>query len=408
MAAVEFEPGDPPRTGRMTFSDGEPVRMAVADAVPVLLRARDDRWDRPAAFWGAASTLALRLVARGRMLPAVSAAGFDTWRVGPLDAADDERIRELAAAMPPGADAGPRTGVAPPDGYALVRAFLDAVADALPRTPAAARAAGGAAFAAAEPQRVPELRGWADEISAGLDSGLWISLRVEAVGDDLERASFRAVVQVHVAGRVADAHDIWNRGATHPFGPRARLDTALALRRAARVWAPLDALLQMPVPDELELDDEEVSELLADAAVRLTAAGVEVHWPKELARELTASAVVGEAPLGRAAPPSDLGSYFGDDQIFSFDWQLALGGEPLTEAEMDELAEARRPVVRLRDQWVLVGPDLVRKARARELAPMTATGALGAALTGTVQVGAEPVEVAPSRWLEEQIGRAHV
>ncbi|WP_410666174.1 SNF2 helicase-associated domain-containing protein, partial [Amycolatopsis sp. lyj-84] len=33
-----------------------------------------------------------------------------------------------------------------------------------------------------------------------------------------------------------------------------------------------------------------------------------------------------------------------------------LGGAPLTAAEMDALAEAHRPVVRLRDQWVLVDP----------------------------------------------------
>ena len=34
---------------------------------------------------------------------------------------------------------------------------------------------------------------------------------------------------------------------------------------------------------------------------------------------------------------------------------------------MDALAEAHRPIVRLRDQWVLVDPELVRKARKREL-----------------------------------------
>ncbi len=438
--AAVFEAEDPPRAGRMAFWDpdgdgppaglGEPgeltvvvppgdfvrtvpaVRVPVADAVPVLSRARRDPRAHPAAaFWGAATVVALQLVARGRMLPGVSAGDFDAWRVGPLEPEDAGRIKELAEAMPAEDRAVPvpeSASLQLPDAHALVRAFLDAVADGMPRTAATERSAGVPAFTATRPQRVPELRQWAGEVSAGVDSGVRVSLRLETVSSmdgDIEHASFRAAVQVHSLADptlVTDAGDLWDgAGSAHrAFGERARADTMLAVRRAARVWAPLEQLLQRAVPDELMLTDAEVGELLADAATRLAAAGVGVHWPRELAHELTARAAIGDTPSTSTAPPSELPSLLGGDQVLSFNWQLALGGDPLTGAEMDQLAEAHRPVVRLRDQWMLVDPELARKARERELKPLTAIDALGAALTGTAEVGGERVEVAASEWLD--------
>ncbi|NED70981.1 ATP-dependent helicase, partial [Streptomyces sp. SID9944] len=86
------------------------------------------------------------------------------------------------AAMPPEAHAVPLDGAGDirlPDPERLLRAFLDAVADTLPRSPAAPLLAGGPAYAAREPQRVPEQRAWAAEVAAGHDAGVQVSLRVE-------------------------------------------------------------------------------------------------------------------------------------------------------------------------------------------------------------------------------------
>ncbi|TMR32439.1 DEAD/DEAH box helicase, partial [Nonomuraea zeae] len=343
----------------------------------------------------------LQLLARGRVLPGVTAGEHDSWRAGPLDAADVERIRELADAMPATARAVPLpTGEGEPrlpDAEPLLRAFLDAVADAMPRSPGAVKATGTTAYAATKPVKVPHLRHWAEEVSAGLDSGVRLSLRMEA--DDLAAAEFRAVVQIHSLADpslVVDAADLW-RGQETGFSPRARIETTLAVRRAARAWPRLDRLLDSAVPDELTLTDGDVEDLLAGAAERLAAAGVEVHWPRALVRGLSARAVIGE----RDQAPSDMPSFLGGHHLTSFDWQLALGGERLTATEMDQLAEAHRPVVRLRDQWVLIDPDLARKARQRDLKPLTGIEALGAALTGTVEVDGEQIHAEPTDWLRD-------
>ncbi|RSM97033.1 ATP-dependent helicase [Nonomuraea sp. WAC 01424] len=421
---VIFEPGDPPRSGHLVFlhdegddtatvieqdDDGRPhpreraaTRVPAADAVAVLARARADAAAHPAArFWGAASLVALQLITRGRILPAVTPGGHDSWRAGPLDAADARRVRELAEAMPAAARAIPVRDLLLPDAESLLRAFLDAVADAMPRSPGAVRATGTTAFAAVKPVKVPHLRPWAEEVSAGLDSGVRLSLRLEA--DDLAAAEFRAVVQVHGLADpslVVDAADLWE-GRDPGFGPRARIEVTLALRRAARAWARLERLLDHAVPDELALTDGDVEDLLSGAADRLTAAGVEVHWPRSLVRGLSAQAVVGE----RDNAPSDLPSFLGGHHLTSFNWRLALGGAPLTAAEMDLLAESHRPVVRLRDQWVLIDPALARKARRPDLKPLTGLQALGAALTGTVELDGEgepeQVAVEPTAWLAE-------
>lgn len=385
--------------------------LPLAEAVPLLLRARHDpAADPAAACWGAATHHALHLAARGRLLPGLTADDTDAWRAGPLDPEDIAHLRAIAAAMPAEAYPVPLTGSRPlrlHDPAALVRLYVDAVVDALPRTPAAGLVA-GAPFAATGPQRLPGAREWAAEVAAGVDAGVRLSLRLDLAphqlfdsreehraGEADERRAAAAVLQVHSLTDptlVTDASALWEGEGSDHFGPRSRVDTLLALRRAARVWGPLTRLLDRPVPDVLPLGEDELYELLGEAAPRLGAAGVAVHWPKELARGLTASAVLRPAP-GSAA---DGFGFFDTRELLQFRWQVAMDGAPLTEAEMDALAEAHRPVVRLRDQWVLVDPGLVRKARKRELGYLEPVDALAATLNGTAEVDGEQVEVVPS------------
>ncbi|MGC4948290.1 SNF2-related protein [Streptomyces sp. DT224] len=447
--AAVFLPGTPPRRGRVAFwdpldaplpetpgarseeitvvrpygaegdiraRDVPALLLPVGDALPLLARARHLRSAHPATrAWGAAALHALHLVAGGRMLPGLTADDHDAWRAGPRDARDVAHLRAVAAALPWEGHAVPLPDRSPPrlpDPEALIGAFLDAVADTLPRTPAAAFAV-GAPFAADEPQHLPGAREWAVEVASGLDAGVRVSLRLDlsayelfdstgpdAATDGTARHAAAAVTQVHSLADptyVVDAAALWAGEAGEPFGPRARVDTALALRRAARVWAPLERLLDQPVPDVLALGEDELYELLGDAGSRLAAAGVSVHWPRELARTLTAAAVVRPAP-GTA---TDGTAFFDAEQLFAFDWQLSLGDQRLTEAEMDVLAEAHRPVVRLRDQWVVVDPALVRKARKRELGLLDPVDALAVALTGSAEVDGEQVEAVPAGALAE-------
>ncbi|MFE5791507.1 DEAD/DEAH box helicase [Streptomyces sp. NPDC056503] len=487
--AAVFLPSDPPRAGRIalwspagealpaapaavegeiTVVDGTDLQavsvpallLPVRDALPLLARTRlSGGGDPAAAFWGGAALLALDLTARGLLLPGVTDGGHDAWRAGPLGPEELDRVRTLAASMPPTAHAVPVGPVGPveeadeaedwllPEPEGLLRAFLDAVADTLPRTPAAELAAGGRAFAVEDPQSVPEQRAWAADVAAGHDAGVRLSLRLELVGGDVDAArtpDFRAVLQLHSAADptvVVDAADAWS--GTGPvaaaLGPRARMDALLALRRAARAWPPLTPLLTAAVPDSMELADEEVVELLGPASRALAATGMRVHWPRELTDRLTANAVIGpvEAGTGAGAEPrpgtgaeswAGAGAWLGAggpdgadgpeaaaegggsrggvpgflsaDALLAFNWRFSLGDQELTRAELDRLAEAGRPLVRLRDRWVLVDPAEVLRARERQDRKVTPVDALAALLTGTTEVDGRQVEVAATGALE--------
>ncbi|HEV7626649.1 MAG TPA: SNF2-related protein, partial [Streptomyces sp.] len=265
-------------------------------------------------------------------------------------------------------------------------------------------------------------------VAAGHDAGVRLSLRVEvtglmefdaesrqtdpADGTSPEGPRFSAVLQLHSLtdpALVADASEVWSgasRAATD-FGPRVRTDTLLTLRRAAAAWDSLTPLLSAAVPDRVELADEEVADLLTSRVSQaLEAAGLRVHWPRQLARELTARAVVGpgeqqESRTGSVdADGTGLPSLLSADALLSFDWRLAVGDTELTRDELDQLAEAGRPVARLRGQWVLIDPSAVRRARERQSRKITPLDALGEVLTGTTEDSGELVEVRASGWLE--------
>ncbi len=423
--AAVFLPGEPARLGRLLLwqpagaADGGGMAPAGVEteaaelvlphgrsvrrrsvkgyALPVALAVAALSGAQPphpsAAAWQAAARFALRLLADGRLHPALTPAGYDTWQAGPFTAVQRQTLDALAAAFPPHAHCLPEPGPAPlriTEPAALVRQFCDAVADELVRTPAAPLAMGALPYAWRETRAVPVLHEWAEETAAAFTADVRVSLRVDV--PEGRRRRFQAVLQLHTAADpalVVEAARLWSEPAETErlLGPRAETETLLALRRGARAWTPLGRLLKDAAPDQLRLTDDEAFDLLGDATDTLRAAGIAVHWPRELVKALTATAEIGE----RTAPGSSAGGMLDADALLDFRWQLSLGGEPLTEAEMDALAEARRPLVRLRDQWVVVDPKLVARARRRRMEPLTPMEALGAALTGEVERDGETV-----------------
>ncbi len=417
-----FVPGDPPRTGHLALwpppeSAGVPpgevgeIDLVLPSGtgvrrrrVPALLVSVTDviGWlagpptecSPSLAAWMAAARLGLQLVARGRLLPAASAAGWDAWRVGPLDPADLPRLAQLVAAFPPQAHALPIPKTAPTrirSAEALIRDFWDALADTLVRSPAATRTVAHRVFAAPEPTDVTALADWLAVADRALDAGARAGLRLEL--PDGPDGEFRATVQLRStadASLVIDAADLWDAPAAvlARMGEQADTDLFLALRRGAHVWPPLKRLLDEARPEFLVLDDHESSELLGPAAEALSGAGIDVLWPVDVAGDgLSLRAVV--QPTPSPAPVTD--ARFGLATLLEFRWQVALDGDALTSEELTQLAEAKRPLVRIRGQWVTVDPALLerlRRSRTRRLSP---TEALAATLAGEIEIDGERI-----------------
>jgi superfamily II DNA or RNA helicase len=380
-------PSHPPRMSEIEFSGPtRTIRMPMRGAIPVLTRAiRVDDAHPSVGLLSGATLLAMKLVAAGRIR--LSDAG-DSWRVGPLRPEDDDRLHALATARAHG-------DTTVEDAEDLIRQLLDAVVDTVTRPPAPP------APPADQERSVLDGRGFGrvdrrdeDAEDSDLPEQVRLTLRVEAPAEVLEGGGVVVVLQAHELDddtHVVDADRLW-LGEGHGFSRRARVNVSVALRRAAQVWAPLDRLQRQQVPDRMVLDGDELSHLLEHGLEALDRAGIDVFWPRGLRGELV--------PQGRvevASGPREGALYeglFGPAALFEFDWRLALGDDPLSDDEMAALAGATTPVIRLRDNWMIIDPVVARRARKRKAAQkVKPVVALQSALTGTIDLDGEPVEV---------------
>ncbi len=345
------------------------------------------------AAWSVAVKAGVALVARGRLLPAITDGGVDTWRAGPLDRADEEWLRRLAAAFPPSAHALAVPGSHPlrvrsPE--ALVRECWDAIADTLPRTRGATRVTAHPAFAARRAVAVAGMREWLQPTVAELTAGAQPGLRLVPPRQTGGRCDAVLQVRSHAdPSLVVDAGELWRAPAAvlHRFGEAAETELLLALRRGARVWPPLTRLLTAARPDRLELDDEEVAQLLGPAAEGLAATGMEVQWPADLVGTVEARVAV-----TTPTPPAAGRRGFRLDDLLDFRWELTVGDAVLTQAEVEALAEAKRPLVRVRGRWVTVDPALLERLRRHPTGRLPAGEVLAAVLgQGAVRIGGAAV-----------------
>lgn len=373
--------------------------LSIEQTLPLLLSGQEKS---PAlAAWSAAALAGLELIARGRLLPAVTAAGYDSWRIGPLEATDAERLHALAAALPPEGHALAMPGSWPAvrvhEPVALIRDFWDALADTLPRlgpasqAPAAQpergigrRARGGdGPFARMSPTKV---RGPLDWLRPDETAGVVL----QAALPDAADAPYRIAVRLRSAidpSLVIDAAELWTAPTTVAarFGADPESALLASLRRGARIWPPLAGILGQSSPSPIAVVDEAVSELL-DAAEPLSATGIEVLLPSELLGEpLTLTAVA------TPAPGSVTDTVFNLTQLVTFTWKPAVGGEPLTEDELAELAAAKRSLVRFRGRWVRVDARVLHRVR-RQRGSLTGAMALAGALAGSLVIDGELVE----------------
>ncbi|MFZ0157531.1 MAG: DEAD/DEAH box helicase [Kineosporiaceae bacterium] len=383
---------------------------------------------RSRSVWACAATAGLGLIARGRLLPTVTADGMDAWRVGPLDPADVDWLRSLTKAFPPIAhslaipQSRPMRVRSP---HSLVRDFWDAIADSLVRSPAAPRTVAEPEFAAAEPSDVRHLAVWLPRAADLPAAGARLGLRIEPVppatsdadlislgdpdlGDpdlddpdlddpDLDHpdvgdpASFRAVLQLRSTfdpSLIVDAADLWERPerVLPDFGTQAETDVLVGLRRAAQVWPVLAPALREARPVAIDLPDDAVGDLLGPVGEDLGAAGVEILWPTALLGD--------ELRLQATFTPIEEGSgLFSLASLLSFDWRLTLDGEVLDADEIALLSEARRPMVRLRGRWVTVDRALLARLRRPPSTRLSMAEALGALLAGTAELDGEVVDV---------------
>jgi SNF2 family DNA or RNA helicase len=324
------------------------------------------------------------LVRRGRVLPSVRPDGPSArWRpvITGLDAAHHgELLRRLPAAVRAERARPGDVALLPPED--VLQAALERLVDTLVRMRLAESGVeigdGWLAALTGEPG-FTAAPGLVDELTTRLDA--W---HADAVGGAAVRLCFRLshlddqdaeepdatdpdpariapgdswlleflLQAVDEPSALVTAADIWqDRYAPLRRWTRHPQDRLLGgLGRAARLYPDLEPALRVARPVDMVLDTEEAHRFLGHAAA-LEEAGYGVllpRWWRErpslgLALEVRARDPITPVLRDRAA---DLAT------MVDYRWGLALGGDPLTESELKDLARAKVPLVKLRGRWV--------------------------------------------------------
>ena len=444
--ALGFPLGEPGMLPTIGLVDGGVVARDVpARLLPVLPAIRRlaemppgtdwPAWSRPSPSvlgWSVAAKLGLELVAGGRILPAFHATdapgeGRASWRVV---APSDPRPEQLASSLPVAAHALRYASGALWSADDLLRAFLDAVADACaregrrplldprrrgPRRPWAEMWAD--ALAGSDPTvghlRIPaedvasDLEDWAAPL-VGRDrravARLAVRLEPPDAGDDGTASIPARLSAVDVPWTLSlllqstadptariTAAEVWSRsGVLLELGGRRVDDPEAALVRglaaAARLFPPMDRALSETRPTTVALTAGEVATLLSDGVDALAAGGIGVEVPPELReagnRTLRLRVRIGQttpvAPRVDGAAPLELAS------ITDLRYEVALGDDTISAEEFAEIVALKQPLVRWRGSWVRVDHDEVDRIGqlAGESASLELTEALAAALSG--------------------------
>ncbi len=139
--------------------------------------------------------------------------------------------------------------------------------------------------------------------------------------------------------------------------PQERLLAGLGY--ASRVFAPIEHSLRSARPAACELTTEQAYSFIQEAALLLQSTGFGVLLPG-LGARLGVRVKLSPRRQSKSAQGGVAGLSF--ESVLRFDWQLALGDQPLSQAEFDKLASLKVPLVQIRGQWVELRPEQLQQA----------------------------------------------
>ncbi len=214
------------------------------------------------------------------------------------------------------------------------------------------------------------------------------------------------------------AETVWReRGSTLKFlnrkfdAPQERLLTGLGL--ASKMFPPIETSLRSARPEACALNVEQAYAFIREATLLLQSSGFGVLVPG-ISTKLGVRVNL-KSKKQAAQQKGGVGSLT-FESVIAYDWQLALGGEPLSRAEFERLAALKVPLVQVRGQWVEIRPDQIDQAikfweKQKSGGELSLQDALRLALSQEptqANIGLPVVDVAAAGWIADlldQLGR---
>jgi SNF2 family DNA or RNA helicase len=393
-------------------------------------------------YWGLAAKFALELLARGCFIPGLRAEDgtvHGAWLPIIDDPRDQARLQILIRNMPPVCRAlfrernemSPRDG---PQAQDVLHSFLgqiidSAVRDWAPLSPQAARLGieeiprfqasphvsqvwwqslwankNKIEWPTSREQELTRFyqawQSWTHRAQPAADAAFRLCFRLEP--PEFDGDSGRVVSPDWVVRYFLQAHDdpsllvpaqqVWcERGSTlsylnHRFDqPQEKLLAGLGM--AARLCPAIERSLKSQCPESATLTAQEAYTFLRETARLLEGVGLGVMVPPWWNKPDTRLRV----RIKMRSKPESGSGLMGLHALISYDWELALGDEPLTREEFERLAALKTPLVQVRGRWVLLQPDQVEAAIAfwekqRERGDLSMAEALRVALGAQTEI----------------------
>ena len=395
------------------------------------------------AYWIHALRLAAALTARQQFLPTLSQRdGLTTAAWSPLFIGEDaRRLSELARLMPPPARALTTPGAATPPEMAAqdaLREFIAAQVDHLVRSGMelvnpgqshihSAHDAWLSALGRADPEvrsgsaQLRQLRRqvseWQRPIAIAANSPYRLCLRLEEPleperGEEAQALRqddwyLRYLLQPHDDhSLLLPAEAVWkNRiNLSHSdFSPGEFLLSSLA--QAAVACPPIDDSLKRRHPSGSPLSAEEAHFFLERQAAALKQSGFGVMlpawWTRQGAKTRASIRAKAKTPLMQG------GSGMSVTSLIDLDIDIALGDDPISPEELQELADLKAPLVRFRGQWIEINADEIQAAAEfwRNKGPLTMRETVQLGLGANRRAENDNVCLAADDWLHDLLER---
>ncbi|KPQ33886.1 MAG: superfamily II DNA/RNA helicase SNF2 family [Phormidium sp. OSCR] len=193
----------------------------------------------------------------------------------------------------------------------------------------------------------------------GLPFNLYIQLISPEDPDDPWWLSFLVSPKADPSLRVSLA-DYWHGESSQQqvlqeyLGENFEMELLLNLGYAARMYPKLWDGLQTPQPIGVELTSEEAWGFLHESAWVLEDADYKVLLPAwwTPSGRRRAKLRLKASSSGQSAGSSAAKSYLNAEQLVNYQYELAIGDEPVSREEWQKLVEAKQPLIQFRGQWV--------------------------------------------------------
>ena len=343
-------------------------------------------------FWSKVSKFAMELLSKQHFVPGLVSSennghSFARWQYVLNDQDDMTRMSMLAGAMPPICRSILQNGL-PGLPEALVSVFLNSAIDGcirrwipiseIQRKTSGISTAWLESLTTGQPIKTNThglktlsegIRSWSGPIHEIEKSGFRTCFRLEPPVSEVDDGwSLRYFLQASDdPSLLVPADEVWKESQdtlsflTRKFDhPQEKLLADLG--KASRLFTPIEDSLNMARPVAAELGTRQAYAFLKEAASLLSESGFGVLIPQWWNKGAAKTQFGIKLNVKPKREPKTGKGIFTFDSIISYNWQLALGGEAISEEEFERLSILKEPLVRIRGQWVELKKDEIDAA----------------------------------------------